>query len=145
MPCACGCTQPVAWRDERSLGLRLVTPFGRTSISTHATAQRVTTPAALAAAYKEMVGHVHGLRRPPKLEFYNSLHGVGGLFIADQGVIAVGMEDGEAITDDLLSRYPEELAALARELAREKGIKNPDIRQVVLGGVLGRITAHELG
>jgi hypothetical protein len=92
-----------------------------------------------------MVSRIPGLARPPELEFYDDLHGVGGLFIADQWVIAVGQADMERIVENLIATRPTDVARVVQDIAAAQGAPINSVRKVLLGGAMGRCIAHELG
>jgi len=107
-------------------------------------ANRVSTPFGMANAYTDMVSKIPGFS-PPTLEFYDDLHGVGGLFLADQWVIAIGVRDMEEIADHVFATRWAEVVQIVAQLAREQGMVVRDVRQVMIGMGMERCISHELG
>lgn len=108
-------------------------------------ARGVRTPSAISRAYGQMTSRVRSLEHAPKLEFYDNLHGVGGLFIPDQWVIAVGVQDIGEIADRLLAERGPEIEQIANELGMAKRVRVTDARQLVVVAGTCRCIAHELG
>lgn len=106
--------------------------------------RRLPTPQAMADAYASMLHAVKGLP-PPRLEFFDTLHGSGGLFFFDSWVIGIGLTDAGVIADALLRDHPDEVRRIALELAAGRRLARVDLRKIILGGVMGRVIAHELG
>ncbi|MFY0584344.1 hypothetical protein ACN28S_67565 [Cystobacter fuscus] len=118
---------------------------GTHSVPATRTSTRIATPAPMEEAYTEMLTRVPNLRPAPTLEFYDDLHGFGGLFMAEPWVVAVGQKDIETIADQLLSTRHLEVARVARELGAARNVNVTSIRTVLLGSAMARCIAHELG
>lgn len=140
--CSRGCLRHSVRVSRTSLAFDAVA--GR-SARGQKTANRIATPSFAAHAYAEMVRQLRNFGRAPVLEFYETLHGVGGLFIADQWVIAVGLRDIQEIADRVLSNHWYEVAKIAQSLAARQNSVVKDVRSVMIGAGIGRCIAHELG
>ena len=141
LPCQKGCQRRTG-RYGKSLAFELANAYGQ---NTTGTANRVAAPPAMADAYAAMIAKVPTLGVAPTIEFYDSLHGVGGLFIPGEWVIAIGVQDIEEIADRVLANQWSEVAEIATELARSRGLSTADTRRVMIAAGLGRCIAHELG
>lgn len=95
-------------------------------------------------AYADMVARL-SLPSAPTLEFFDTLHGVGGMFIPGDWAIAIGIADAKAITELLFTQHAAELVAYAKSLGAQRQVTVAHPYNVILGGVVGRIMAHELG
>lgn len=109
------------------------------------TAHRVAAPPGMEKAYHEMVALVADFGQAPTLEFYDDLHGVGGLFIPDEWVIAIGVKDIEDIADSVLSARSVEVTRIATELSPRIGHSPNAVRNLMIAAGMGRCAAHELG
>lgn len=108
------------------------------------TAVRVQISDALRKNFATMVQFTE-LKHAPVLEFYNGLHGVGGMFLADQWAILIGVQDQQQIARQLVSRWPEELK---RIYAGANGGQIPTIAGLLIwttNAAIRRCMAHELG
>lgn len=108
-------------------------------------ARRVATPRGFAAAYADMCSRVPLLAPPPQLEFFDDLHDMGGLFIGGEWVVAVGLGDAKRIARRLLGVHGAALAEISKQLGFANGFSVKSVGDVILGAVVGRIMAHELG
>lgn len=135
--CPKGCRQH-ARRVGTSLALHEASGRGTTAV-------RVATRPSMTAAYAQMLAQIPSLRPAPALEFYDDLHGVGGLFIPTAWVIAVGVKDMERLVDNLLATRHDEVVAIAHELAQASGTRPSSVRELLIGAAMGRCMSHELG
>jgi hypothetical protein len=141
-PCARGCRRSTRRERGNALAFEMASASGQ---RTTGVARRIPVPKEIVQAYTDMVSRVPDLARPPELEFYDDLHGVGGLFIADHWVIAVGQADMERIVENLIATQPASVARVVQDTAAAQGAPINSVRKVLLGGVMGRCIAHELG
>lgn len=109
------------------------------------TARLVAIPHGIETAYAEMVRLLENFGRAPSLEFYDYLHGVGGLFIPDDWVIAIGVKDIEDVADAVLSTRREEVSRIMNELSPGRGNAPNFVRKLLIASGMGRCVAHELG
>lgn len=137
------CCQRPAWHlsDGR---LAFQSPRAR-GVAPADSAGRVDAPPGMLEAYADMVSRVPDLGQPPSLEFYDDLHGVGGLFIADAWTIAIGIRDIEDITTVVLSEHFAEVAQITNELSPGRGDSPATVWSVMKAAGMGRCVAHELG
>jgi hypothetical protein len=140
--CPKGCCRQSRRHGADALAFETVGAWGESSA---ATARRVATPPEMQKAYSAMASKLRDFGRPPTLEFYDDLHGVGGLFIPGDWVIAIGRKDMADIVERVLSTRWAEVARVAQEVAAAKGFAITDVRKVMLGAAMGRCIAHELG
>jgi hypothetical protein len=142
MTCVKGCCKRTTRAGHERLVVEVPAFLG---MPHNAVAQKVAIPPRLLRAYADMTAKVRWPAGPPILEFYDDLHGVGGLFIPGDWVVAVGVRDTDEIADGLLREYGETLTALAREQGQRARVQVTKPRDVVRGAVVGRVMAHELG
>ncbi|HVY31038.1 MAG TPA: hypothetical protein VHB79_30995 [Polyangiaceae bacterium] len=140
--CPKGCTRR-AWRIAPHV--LAIEPAGLMRRGSASRATRIATPHGIGDAYAQMVSKVRHLGTAPALEVYDDLHGVGGLFIPDNWVIAVGLKDIADISDRILSTRHDDVAAIARDLARTKGPRVDDLRGLLIVSGMVRCVGHELG
>lgn len=82
--------------------------------------------------------------KPPTFEIYDSLRGVGGIFIADQWAIIVGMDDMRQIAAAMQRNWPGPLAALlASAIGRRPRLE--EIAEWLVWEATSRCIAHEVG
>ncbi|MBI5515227.1 MAG: hypothetical protein HY909_15730 [Deltaproteobacteria bacterium] len=108
MPCFKGCLNRNVQRHPRRL---LFTGRGLAGGPELKSATPVFGPADMVAEYREMVG-LTNLRSAPALEFYDDLHGVGGIFSAADWTILVGVRDMDQIAGAVLGRWSAQVAAI---------------------------------
>lgn len=108
-------------------------------------ATRVSMRAAMAAEYEDMVSRTRLGRPPPTLEFYDDLHGVGGLFIGDQWAILIGERDMERIARNVIRQWPQHVARLYMNgNGGQRGTPQAVLAFAVTAATR-RCIAHELG
>ncbi len=109
------------------------------------TAHRVAAPPGMETAYHQMVALLPDFGRAPSLEFYDDLHGVGGLFMPADWAIAIGVKDIEGIADSVLNTRRSELTRIVVELFPSTWNLPRTVRNLTIAAGMGRCAAHELG
>lgn len=107
-------------------------------------ARQVPAIPAFERAYREMADAVASVR-VPRLKFYDDLHDMGGLFVAADWVICLGIADMYRIADGVIASNRLLVEREVRKMATRAGVPTPDLRNVVFGAAAGRCLGHELG
>jgi hypothetical protein len=108
-------------------------------------AVRAAPPNGIENEYAQMIASTPLRASPPALEFYEDLHGVGGLFDAQNWAILVGIRDMCEIAASVISRWPKEVATLY--LSGRPGFWPTAIAlsTFAFDAAVRRCVAHELG
>ncbi len=107
-------------------------------------ARRVAIPPEARAEYDAMVARTPLHANPPLLEFYDDLHGVGGMFIPAAWAIIIGMKDQEDIAARVRQNWPNDLALVFREVNGRAPVGH-ELVSFTFQAAVGRCMAHELG
>lgn len=110
----------------------------------HKTARQVAVPPAMHADYDKMVALTPLRDHPPALEFYDDLHGVGGMFIPQAWAIIVGVKDQAEIAARVRRIWPTEVAQLFRQVHGRLPAPG-QLVPFVFDAAVRRCMAHELG
>ena len=95
--------------------------------------------------FEDMLRRTSLCDNPPSLEFFDDLHGVGGMFVPAQSVILIGMKDQRDIAATVVSRWAQQVAAI---YAHSNGGKRPtpaELSGFALDAAIRRCMAHEIG
>ena len=142
MWCPKGCCDRNAVQYRNGL-LTFVGPSGYGYEETK-TAARVGTSPTLQRRYLGMISMTALRENPPTFEVHDDLHGVGGMFIADQWAIVVGAQDMRRIAHDVLGRWSHQVATIFVQTNGHWPTQEQLVHFVTEAATL-RCIAHEIG
>lgn len=140
-PCQKGCVRDATRFTNGTMWFQ--TP-NRSGARDQKAAYQVAVPSELQQDYRKMVGMTR-LHSAPTLEFYNDLHGVGGLFLPAAWAILVGVRDMEDIATRMLQQFGDKVL---RVYLSNPGASYPSYDMLfayVRDAASRRCMAHELG
>ncbi len=138
--CQKGCSRWVA-RSRIGAAFHGAGPFG---MAETLTAVRVAAPSAIADEYVATVSATALASNQPTLEFYDTLHGVGGIFSGPDWAILVGVKDMQDIAASVLASWPQDLITL---FVAGRGVwpTAAALSRFAFEAAVRRCIAHELG
>jgi len=141
-PCQKGCLRRVTRRTRGAAHALALVAGGALGAKI---AVRAATPNSVENEYARMIASTSLLACPPALEFYDDLHGVGGLFSAPDWTIFVGIRDMQEIAAGVVSRWPKEIATLF--VSGRVGVwpTAAAVFTFAFDAAVRRCVAHELG
>lgn len=143
LSCCQGCIRPATRYANGALTFHSANHDGRTE---QKRSTRVALPPEFRTDYDAMVRRTPLKANPPILELYDTLHGVGGMFIADpdQWVIVVGIQDMREIAAGVVARWETRVATIFANSSG--GWPNRDqVHAFAFAAAMRRCTAHEIG
>src|SRR5260221_9607385 len=105
-------------------------------------ASRIPLPGGTREDFDAMVGLTQLRATPPALELFDDLHGVGGLFVADQWAILVGLQDQVSIAANVLQRWPHESRRIYAQANCGRQPTPKQLFDVTLEAAVHRCMAH---
>lgn len=141
LTCRKGCTRPVSRYTNGVIGFTGPSAYGAPERK-HATA--IVVPSTMRADFDDMVCRTSLCTRPPSLEFFDDLHGVGGMFVPGDWAILVGIKDQRAIAATVVSSWPQQVAAIYAQSAGRWPTPT-ELSRFALDAAIRRCMAHEIG
>lgn len=140
--CSKGCSRRVARYTNGTLAFQAHDVWGFPQTKQ---ANLVPPPSGMQKAFSDMIACTTLRSHPPALEFYDNLHGAGGMFVPDQWVIMVGLRDMREIAADVAQRWPDELINLYAGGYGGRRASTPQLVEYSITAATGRCIAHEIG
>jgi hypothetical protein len=95
--------------------------------------------------YRALVRATSMRDSPPALEFYDDLHGVGGMFVVDDWMIMIGVRDMQNVAADLLQRWRKQLTDLYMVGHGGQWPTPAELHAFAVEVATRRCMAHEIG
>ena len=140
--CPKGCARRVARYTNGIISFTGLSGYGA---PVNKQAMPIVVPTSMRSDFDDMVGRTVLSSSPPSLEFFDDLHGAGGMFVPGDWAILIGMKDQRDIALNVVSTWPRQVAAL---YARSNAGMRPtpaNLLDFATDAAIRRCMAHEIG